>query len=452
MGAIAGALARAGWQVTGSDENPKPPMSTYLAGLSIPVTSPCSADIPPPKGARIVVGKRLPDDHPLLLRLQRDGRAWTSFPAFLSEHFLRNSRNVVVAGGVGKTTTTSMLAWILEKTGRSPDYLIGGQPKGLVDPARFAGAEVAVLEGDEYASSGEDPRPKFLHYHPEVVVVTNLLEDHPDLYDGLPALQKAFADLVGLLPTDGLLVLPDDDPAALSLAKEARCPVVTTGFSKTAEVEILPLETLPGRSVFRLDETEISLPMCGRMNMRNAAMAVLAARFFGVAFGESAQALASFGGVGKRQDARQFGQVDMVIDKATHPQAIAGLFDSLRQRYPGRRLVSFLQPRATGGRGWVYQREFPATLVRADLVILFPAYEHQPKAGQSWPGGPFEMGELATTTRQLGGLVEECPDMESIAPLIGRVICPGDVVVVSVPEQAEELREALAAALGAGRW
>ena len=447
MGAIAGALARAGWKVTGCDTNPQPPMRDYLQGLGITICTPCEPAHLPPEGTEIVVGKRVPDDHSVLEHLRRAGRSWHSFPGFLAKHFLRHSRNTVVAGGVGKTTTTSMLAWIFEQAGLAPDYLIGGLPRCFAHPARFEGSAHAVIEGDEYASCGNDPRPKFLHYHPGVVIVTNLLEDHPDLYDGMDALQRAFEELVGLLPRDGLLVLPDDDRVAAGLAGVAACPVATIGFTAGAGWHIEKRENRPDRSVFRFDGTTVHLPMCGGMNMRNAAMAMAAARHFGVAPALAAEALADFCGVLNRQDSRAIGTVEMVTDKATHPHAVKALIVSLRQRFPGRRLVCFLQPRATGGRNWVYQREFPGALAGVDHLLVSAAYEHQPKAGQTWSGGTFDVAKLAAETRRLGVPVDEANGTAELEPLFARVLRPGDVVMVLVPEQARALTEDIAVLL-----
>jgi UDP-N-acetylmuramate: L-alanyl-gamma-D-glutamyl-meso-diaminopimelate ligase len=443
MGAIAAALARQGWQVTGCDESPRPPMSRYLEENRITIKSPCLASDLPSGEAEIVVGKRLPADHEILGALRRQNRGWTSFPSFLSRHFLSRSRNAVVAGGVGKTTTTSMLAHILRHAGHDPDYLVGATPRGFPAPAKLAGAREFVIEGDEYASCSDDPRPKFLHYHPEVVLITNLLEDHPDLYQDMAALSGAFRNLVALLPPRGLLIVPDDDPDALALLRDAACPALKVGYGESADIRIIIREMGSRASLFEVADTLITLPMFGRMNVRNAAMAVMAAGHFGVSPAKAAAALACFEGIQKRQDERVLGTVHLITDKATHPVAIAGLFEAMRQRFPGRRLVSVLQPRATGGKGWIYQSMLPETLAAADLVVLFPAYEHQPKAGQEWKGGAFDTGELARATRARGTRVELASAAGDAAAILGRVIQPGDIVVTTLPEQASALEEAI---------
>ena len=192
MGAIAAALAVEGWRVTGSDEATYSPMNHFLEEAGIPVRSPYDGGNIPANADLVIVGKRLRSDNPELAEAMRRGLPYCSFPALLRDAFLTKSRNAVVAGGVGKTTTTAMLAWILEAARMAPDFLIGGLARNLHAPARLAGADLAVLEGDEYASCFDDAAPKFLKYRPEVAIITNVLEDHPDLYSGPGAVEVAF--------------------------------------------------------------------------------------------------------------------------------------------------------------------------------------------------------------------------------------------------------------------
>ena len=219
MGGIAAALATEGWRVTGSDEKCYQPMMGFLSSRGIRVSTPYSAGNVPTDADLVVVGKRVATENPELLHVVGHGPAYCSFPQFLHHQFLRHSRNAVVTGGVGKTTTTSMLAWILEDAGQRPDYLIGGLARNFPAPARFSGGRFAVLEGDEYASCFDDPRPKFLHYQPEVGVITNIVEDHPDIYRNLGEVCQAFSDFIALLPPHGALILADDDEAGVKLAQ-----------------------------------------------------------------------------------------------------------------------------------------------------------------------------------------------------------------------------------------
>ena len=449
MGAIADALAHEGWKVTGSDESIYPPMSEYLRASGIEIVMPYNGRNVPEETDLVIVGKRVREDNPELLHALGRGLPLCSFPSFLRERFLHRSRNAVVTGGVGKTTTTAMLSWVLEHGRLEPDYFIGGLARNLPKPARFKGSPVAVLEGDEYASCFDDPLPKFLHYHPEVAIVTNILEDHPDLYDGMDALTEVFARLARRLPGAGCLVLPDDDDAACKLVLHARCETLTAGFSENAICRITEFEQAPGRSVFRFEDVAFSIPLAGAMNVRNAAMAALAARHFGVSLEASAEALSLFEGVMYRQDRCEIGSCTLVRDKATHPFALRHLYQALRQQHPGRRIVSAIQPRATGGKSWVYQRDLPDALTAADEVILLGSYEHDPQSRQSWRGGSFCVDQLVRDLRCRSvpvALIERDEDLETA---VRSCVRHGDVVVLTLPEQAETLAANVAGALRA---
>jgi UDP-N-acetylmuramate: L-alanyl-gamma-D-glutamyl-meso-diaminopimelate ligase len=348
-----------------------------------------------------------------------------------------------VAGGVGKTTTSALLTWILEHAGKQPDYLVGGVPRDLPHPARFTGSALAVLEGDEYASCFDDPLPKFRHYVAHVALVTNLLDDHPDLFANREAMFTVFADWIKTLPPEGCLVLPDDDADALALRDYAPCRAVTIGFGETADQKITAVRLADAGSRFCFAGRDFFLPMFGKMNVRNAAMAIFAAEELGVNPGRAAEGLRVFGGIENRQEIQEDGECALVFDKACHPASIRGLFEAVRQRFPGRRLVSVLQPRATGGRQWVYQRELPHTLARADLVILARPYEHKPRPGQTWPGGPFSLEQLVDDLKSGDVPVHTAENAEECQEILRNLHKPGDVIVISLPEQAQALKSAL---------
>ena len=448
MGAIAAALAREGWRITGSDEAVYPPMDDYLAAAGIAVRSPFDGRNIPDNVDLVVVGKRIRQSNPELEYAIGAGLPYRSFPALLRDGPLRHSRNAVVAGGVGKTTTTAMLAWILESAGRQPDYLIGGFARNFAEPARLAGAGFAVIEGDEYASCFDDPGPKFLKYNPEVALVTNVIEDHPDLYAEAGAVKAVFEDLVRILPRDGCLIVPDDDDDALALAAACRSTVVRVGASADATHRIDELELLPTVSRFRFMDADFAMPLVGRMNVMNGAMAAAAAGHLGVPAVESAEALAGFRGVVNRQETRRVGRFTLLSDKASHPLALRCLFESARQRFPDRRIVSLIRPRATGGRKWVYQCDLPGALGGVDLVVLLPAYEHNPEPDRSWPGGPFSMELLESELVRKGQNVIRLESDDALADALRRSLRTDDVVVVTLPEQDLDTAASLVRILG----
>lgn len=436
MGSIATALAREGWVVTGSDEDVYAPMDGLLLEAGLEVRAPYAEENIPGDVELAIIGKRVREDNRELRAVLGRGIPVASFPSFLREWFFSRSRNAVVAGGVGKTTATAMLAWILEASGREPDWFVGGKAHNLPGEARLRGGVISVIEGDEYASCFDDPRPKFDHYCPEAVLVTNVVEDHPDLYDGPEAVRAVFREFVRRIPSDGLLVLPDDDAGAMALGGEVSCPVICSGFSSEAGERIEILGLREGESEFVLGGSRFVVPMTGRMNVKNAAMAALVARHFDVSLEAAAEALSGFRGVENRQDIREIGGRMLVSDKATHPVALTGLFDAMRQRFPGRRLVSVIQPRGTGGREWVYQRELPEVLASVDAVVVVPSYEHQPVEGQTWPGGAFCVEQLAREISRAGGTARLLGSGDAIADVLPEVAPPGAVVVTTLPEQA----------------
>ncbi|MEO7932475.1 MAG: Mur ligase family protein [Chthoniobacterales bacterium] len=434
MGGIAAALMRQGWKITGSDEAHYSPMKEFLEAASVPVSTPYSVKNIPPDTTLVVVGKRVSEDNVELRHIIKKGLPFQSFPEFLHGQFLQHSRNAVVAGGVGKTTTSAMLTWILESAGRQPDYLIGGLAKNLDQPARFAGEKFTVLEGDEYASCFHDSRPKFLHYRPEVAVVTNIIEDHPDLYPQLSDLVAVFARLTALLPAHGCLILSADDPNATPLAATASCEVITVGTEKSATQRITGIDLDSHRSSFRFLNTHFTLPLCGLMNIRNAAIAAAAAAHWNVTPAESAAALRTFRGVANRQEEKKIGSCSVIHDKASHPFSLVGLLQALRQRHPDRRVVSIIQPRATGGKGWVYQKDLPEALAGFDKVIIAAAYEHKPQRQQAWENTPFCTDSLAND------LAAQGTDVTVVTPLteesLLQELLPGDVILISMSEQA----------------
>ena len=447
MGGIAIALARAGHRVSGSDEDAYEPMRGWLEQAGIRATC-YAADHVPPDADAIVVGRRVATDNVEVRYARQASQPCLSFPAFLRTHYLKNSRNAVVAGGVGKTTTTALLAWILEHAGKHPDFLIGGMARNFQESCRLSGAGLTVLEGDEYASGPDDDLAKFMHYRPEVAIVTNLLADHPDLYPEPDQMHDLFATLVGLVPSSGCLVCWSDDLASMRLASTASCAVVTAGTGPEADARVADVRLAAHGTAFTLDGVPVELPLHGWMNVRNAAMAAVAASRFGVPLTSAARALARFEGLADRQDAFEAGGRIVVRDKASHPESLRELRAALRQRFPRRRLVSVMQPRATGGRRWIYQRDLPAALSGFDSVILTSPYEHKPASHVGWRNEPFCLETLARDLIGLGVAVARAPSLADLPRVVRERSDPGDVVLLSLREQFSDDAAAVARGLG----
>jgi UDP-N-acetylmuramate: L-alanyl-gamma-D-glutamyl-meso-diaminopimelate ligase len=435
MGGLALALARNGYRVTGSDEGIYEPMRTCLRDAGIAVAPSFAGAHVPADAEDVIVGRRAGAANPEIVAAAGRGLRLWSFPAFLRQRFLGRSRNLVVSGALGKTTTTAMLAWILEHAGRRPDYLIGGIARNFGAPARFDGAATAVLEGDEYAAGFDDPTAKCLYYAPHVAVITNVLNDHPDLYRDDDAVARVFEGLVGQLPPEGALVLPAGDEAAAGLAGHTRARVVRVGGHAGADLRVDGVAPTADGMRFVLDGVPISIRMYGRMNVRNAALAAAAAAHVGIPLARAAEALRDFAGVVDRQDAVSLARRTVVLDRAAHPRSLALLEEALRDRYPDRRRVCVLQPRATGGRGWVYQRDLPAALRGFDEVLLLPPYEHRPPAGTGWRDAPFCGERLRDALHAQGVMVTPLGALLDVPVAVEERTHPGDVVLLSVREQ-----------------
>jgi UDP-N-acetylmuramate: L-alanyl-gamma-D-glutamyl-meso-diaminopimelate ligase len=370
MGAVAAALRAQGYTVTGSDQAVYPPMSTFLEERGIALSSGYSAENLPEGADLIVVGNAISRGNPELEAVLNRRLRYISLPEALKQFFLSGRRNTVVSGTHGKTTTTSLLTWILQCAGLAPAYLIGGIARNLGQGCSLHPSTQVVLEGDEYDTAFFDKRSKFLHYLPEVVLINNLEFDHADIFNSLEEIQTSFRRLVQLVPGNGAIFVNADEPNALAVTTAARTPVYTVGFSQTATHRILNPRYGSG-ALFSFMNLELELQIPGEFNVRNAAMAAAAASFHGVAPEVIQSALASFEGVARRQEVKgTVNGITVVDDFGHHPTALGLTLEAMRHQYPGRRLWAVFEPRSNTTRRAVFQQALPEALGKADAVIL----------------------------------------------------------------------------------
>jgi UDP-N-acetylmuramate: L-alanyl-gamma-D-glutamyl-meso-diaminopimelate ligase len=374
MSALAALLREAGHTVTGSDEQAYPPASTILRDLGVTVSrgwEPRRLD-----GVDLVVcGNAVTRDNPEARAAREHDLRTMSFPQALEELFLGGRRPLVVAGTHGKTTSASMLAFVLERCGRDPGWLIGGTPHDLPASARLGGSPWFVVEGDEYDSAYFDKEAKFLHYHPAMLLLTAVEFDHADIYRDIDAVKGAFRKLLALLDPGTPLVACGDFPHVLDVVAGAPAEPQLFGLSERNTWRVSDLVD-DGRTRFRVRESrrevcELALQAPGPINARNALGVLLIAHQIGIAWPAAANALRDFRGVGRRQEvvAEQNG-VTVIDDFAHHPTAVAGTLAALRLRYPGRRLRAVFEPRSNTSRRRVFQQEFADALAGADEVVL----------------------------------------------------------------------------------
>ncbi|MEP6937706.1 MAG: UDP-N-acetylmuramate:L-alanyl-gamma-D-glutamyl-meso-diaminopimelate ligase [Chthoniobacterales bacterium] len=371
MGSVAAALRDRGFIVTGSDETIYPPMSTFLERKGIALNAGYRAENIPETAEIIVIGNAMKRGNPEVEAVLNRKLLYLSLPEVLKQFFLRGRHNLVVTGTHGKTTTTALLTWILTSAGLEPGYVIGGIPKNLGQGALFNDSKYFVIEGDEYDTAFFDKRSKFLHYLPELLIVNNIEFDHADIFRDLDEIKRSFRHLIRIVPQNGMLLLNGDDPNCVDVAAECSAQLLEIGFSPNCAQQIRVVAQLGENSRFTLGDDTFDLPLVGEFNVRNAAMAVAAAKFYGISAVKVQKALLSFEGVARRQELRGEARgVKVIDDFGHHPTAIAQTLAALRQRYPGQRLWAIFEPRSNTTRRAVFQQQLPDALKLADGVFI----------------------------------------------------------------------------------
>jgi len=371
MGSVAAALQERGFKVTGSDENVYPPMSIFLEKKGIALKEGYRAENIPADADVVVIGNAIKRGNSEVEVVLSRKLLYLSLPEVLKNYFLRGRHNLVVTGTHGKTTTTALLAWIMEKAGRKPGYLIGGLPKNLGQGARLNDSKYFVIEGDEYDSAFFDKRSKFLHYLPELLIVNNIEFDHADIFNDLDEIKLSFRRLLNIVPQNGMVLVNGDDPSCVEVARDCLAQMIEVGFSKNCAQRIRDVTYSAGGSRFKLGEGTFEIPLIGEFNVRNAAMAAIAARFYDVSKTKIDNAFKSFSGIARRQEVRGEARgVKVIDDFGHHPTAIAHTLQALRHRYRGHRLWAVFEPRSNTTRRAVFQQQLPDALKLADGVFI----------------------------------------------------------------------------------
>jgi UDP-N-acetylmuramate: L-alanyl-gamma-D-glutamyl-meso-diaminopimelate ligase len=371
MGSVAAALRDRGFVVTGSDESIYPPMSSFLEKHGVLLSEGYRAENIPSDADVVVIGNAMKRGNPEIEAVLNEKLYYLSLPEILRNEFLRGRHNLVVSGTHGKTTTTSLLTWILIAAGFDPSYMIGGIAKNLGRGARFTESNYFVIEGDEYDTAFFDKRSKFVHYLPELLIVNNIEFDHADIFDNLEQIKRSFRHVIRIVPQNGMVLLNGDDPNCVEVGKECLAQLVEVGFSANCAHQIRDVTYSAESSRFTLGDETFELPLIGEFNVRNAAMAISAAKFYGAPVEKIREALASFEGIARRQQVRgEVGGVTVIDDFGHHPTAIRQTMTALRHRYPGRKLWAVFEPRSNTTRRAVFQRELAQAFADADGVFI----------------------------------------------------------------------------------
>jgi len=371
MGSVAAALRERGFQVSGSDENVYPPMSTFLEKEGVALKKSYRAENIPRDADVVVIGNAMKRGNPEVEAVLNRKLFYLSLPEVLKNYFVRGKHNLVVTGTHGKTTTTALLAWIMEKAGRKPGYLIGGIPKNFGEGARLNDSKYFVIEGDEYDTAFFDKRSKFIHYLPELLIVNNIEFDHADIFSSLDEIKLSFRRLLNIVPQNGMVLLNGDDRNCVEVAKDCLAQMIEVGFSKNCAQCIRDAAFSASGSRFKLGDEVFQIPLVGEFNVRNAAMAATAARFYDVPKEKIDNAFKTFSGIARRQELRGEARgVKVIDDFGHHPTAIAHTLRALRHRYPGNRLWAVFEPRSNTTRRAVFQQQLPDALKLADGVFI----------------------------------------------------------------------------------
>src|SRR5882762_4326218 len=432
MASLAGMLKHRGFSVTGSDAAAYPPMSTFLESLNIPLAQPFAESNLKPCPDLVVVGNAISRGNVELEHVLDERIAFCSLPQILHDEFLMGKEVLVVAGTHGKTTTTSMLAWIFETAGLRPSFLIGGIAENFGSSFQLGDGKHFILEGDEYDTAFFDKGPKFLHYFPNAIILTSVEFDHADIYKDLDAVETAFKRLVNLIPGRGRIVALDTGESIERCLARAFCPVERYGNAKQATWQVTNLRLDPSStswSVLRKGEpwSDFEFALAGEYNVLNATAAAALASGCGISKEQIAAALKTFKSVKRRLEVRaQVNGITIIDDFAHHPTAIAGTLKALQARYPGSRLWAILEPRSNTLRRNVFQSELARSLAVADEIVVANVFK-----SESIPERErMDVATLVAEVQKQGRRARLAPDADAIVQTVAPEMRPGDVVAI----------------------
>ncbi len=437
MASLAGLLQLQGHRITGSDKAAYPPMSDLLRGLGIPVMEPYAESNLDPAPDLVVIGNALSRGNPEVERVLDQRIPFTSMAALLRDEFLKGRTSLVVAGTHGKTTTTSMLAWIYQVAAGTdpawePSFLIGGVAENFGSSFQLRSTQNFILEGDEYDTAFFDKGPKFLHYFPDAMILTHVEFDHADIYADLDAVKTAFKRLVNLVPRRGSIVAYDGSQNVTECVEHALCRVERYGFSQQALWQIRNLRYDGGLMRWEIWRNgavwaELEMRMAGEHNALNATAAAALAAGQGIGADVSRRALASFKSVKRRLQVRdEVGGVTIIEDFAHHPTAIRETLRTLRAVYPQSRLWAVLEPRSNTLRRKVLAGDLVDSLRLADCVALAGVYQQEriPEDERLHPD------DVVRTLNESGTRAEVLSNADAIVAGIAPRLAPGDVVAI----------------------
>ena len=435
VGALAGLLKSQGHEVSGSDTNIYPPMSTKLEEWGIEVLEGWNAENLTPHPDLVIVGNVIRKTNPEARYVREAGLEFMSMPQAVAEFGIQDRHSIVVAGTHGKTTTTALISHLLEAVGRAPSFLVGGALVNHPESFRSVPGDFFVIEGDEYDTAYFDKVPKFIHYRPTTAIITSLEFDHADIYDSIEDIEAAFKRLVQLVPVEGHLVIWEGAHRAVALAnKYAQCKVSVYGTNGTDDerVTMTHFETGSEGLVFNpsVDGTplgEMQTPMWGKHSAQNVLAAVGALWEIGVTAEELRHGFAGFAGVKRRMEVIGKPRDIVVVDDfGHHPTAIRLTLEGAKKRWPNQRIWAFFEPRSATSRRNIFQSEFTEALRLADCVVVgsHPRLQEIPEEER------FSPQAVAGDLESDGKLAKAIGDVDKIVEFVVQEGRPNDVLMI----------------------
>ena len=432
MAAIAGMLKEQGFTITGSDAHVYPPMSEFLAQIGVHPFTGYAPENLAHNPDLVIVGNVITRSNPEAVALAASQIPYVSMPQALAHFFIASRRSLVLAGTHGKTTTSSMLASALDDMGEDPTFMIGGIVQKFSANYRIGSGPYFVAEGDEYDTAFFDKVSKFLHYRPEVAVITSLEFDHADIFSDLEAIKDSFRKFVRLVPAEGLIIANFDDENVVEILQEASCAIQSYGISGECTWRIAPVRYRDGEALFslyhkKLHFAEMAIKNPGMHNCMNSTAVAAVLHHLGYDSDEIVSSLRSFSGVKRRQEVKGvINKITVIDDFAHHPTAVRETLSGLKRAYPGKRLIAVFEPRTNTSRRSFFQQDYIESFLDAELSLI-----REPMARADMDGDDcFSSARLASDLRQRNRQAFAYNSTDAILTHLDNVTHPGDVIAI----------------------
>ena len=432
MASLAGLLQKSGYQVTGSDANIYPPMSTLLKSSGIDIKPGYQRKNITGNIDQVIIGNAVTKDNPEVLAVQEKGIPYISFPEAINKFYLKNQKSLVITGTHGKTTTTALLSWILHSAKRKPGFMVGGWMKNFDGNHAISEGEFFVSEGDEYDTAFFDKGPKFLHYSPFASILTGIEFDHADIYRDLEHVKDSFQKFVKIIHPSGFLLAAFSDKNVKDVLANAPCQVETYGFSSSADWVIDGYKFEDGKGHFTLIHQSVKianfhLPMIGRHNIENATSVAVMSLKLGLTTEEIQKGFQTFKGIKRRQEVVGVKNgVTIIDDFAHHPTAIKLTLEAVKEAFPNQRIWAIFEPRSATCKRKFFEDRLPKSFSPADQVIISDLYAPD----KIDPKDRLNPELVVEQIKSDGGNAYFIPDTEALVEKLAIECRPKDVLLI----------------------